>query len=243
MSIPAHWTLEDGFRKIFGTILDENRSSAYGIQIGAFDGNSFDETQPILKDLKFPFLFVEPIPYYFERMKKALNYHQNNRFDNCAISDTDGTAQMVVYDPSRFYENKPMSKEFCLTGMSSLYPVRNNPWEAPTHQIEVTTKTMATLLKDNWVDSIDVFLCDTEGYDYQIFKQIHPDDALFWRFEIQHLPEHETAEMIDAFRSSGFSIFAYHDAYPVYTDTWPAYQEHRCHDLTAINTALLERLS
>lgn len=234
-------SLEDGFRKVFSTILEKD-PFAYGIQIGAFDGNSFDETQPILKELNFPFLFVEPIPYYFELMKLALNYHQFNKFDNCAISETDGIAQMVVYDPKHFYENKPMSQEFCLTGMSSLYPVRNNPWQAPTHQVDVVTKTMQTLLKDNGVGAFDVFLCDTEGYDYQIFKQINPKDAIFWRFEIQHLPEHETTEMIDVFKSVGCSVFAYHDAYSVYTDNWPAYQEHRCHDLTAINTKFLEML-
>jgi len=242
MSILEGLSLEDGFRRLFTDIMSENRL-AYGIQIGAFDGNSFDETQPILKELNFPFLFVEPVPYYFERMKATLNYHPHNRFDNCAISETDGTAKMVVYDPAYFYENKPMSQEFCLTGMSSLYPVRNNPWQAPTHEVDVVTKTMQTLIKDNWINSFDVFLCDTEGYDYQIFKQINPTDAIFWRFEIQHLPEHETTEMIDTFKAAGYSIFAYHTNYPVYTDNWPAYQAHGCHDLTAINTQFLELLS
>jgi len=234
-------SLSEGFKKIFTKILTQ-KTNAFGVQIGAFDGNSFDETQPILRELRFPCLFVEPIPYYYNIMVSNLNYSDKNKFDNCAISTEDGESVMAFFDPQQFYENKPMSQEFCLTGMSSLFPIKNSPWVTPTQGITVTTKTLNTLLNTNNLFTYDIFLCDTEGHDYEIFKQV-PDSAFetcdFWKLEIQHLDETETNQMVDRLKSNGYNVYTYHDKYPVYTDIWPAYAEHKCHDLVAIKPEIL----
>ena len=175
-------------------------------------------------------------------MVSNLSYSPKNKFDNCAVSTANGTSVMAFFDPRHFYENKPMSKEFCLTGMSSLFPIRNSPWENPTHGIDVTIKTLDVLLETNNVPTYNIFLCDTEGHDYKIFKQI-PDSAFetcdFWKLEIQHLEEFETREMVDRFKANGYNVYTYHDKYPVYTDNWPAYAEHKCHDLVAIKPRIL----
>ena len=149
-------SLEDGLRRILKTILT-NDPNSFGIQLGAFDGLGFDETQPILKELQFPFLFVEPISYYFKIMKNNLSYHPNNKFDNCAVSNEDGMGQMGKFNPASYYENQPMSQRFCLTGMSSLLPMKNHPWESPTEVDIVRTKSLESLLDDNEVTSFNVF--------------------------------------------------------------------------------------
>lgn len=219
-------------------------TDAHGVQIGAFDGVGFDETQPILKNLQFPFLFVEPIPYYFQRMRSNLGYTDKNRFDNCAVSTTNGTAEMAVFDPATYYENQPMSQQYCLTGMSSLFPIRNSPWQEGYQTQSVTTKRLDTLLVDNESDGFHVFLCDTEGYDYEVFKQINVGSFStcdFWRFEIQHLPQAQAEHMIDIFKIMGYAVYAYHAQYEIYSDAWSDYRDHACQDLTAIRPALLSK--
>lgn len=234
-------SLADGFEQVITKILN-SKNDSFGVQIGAFDGSTFDEIQPIIRKLNFPFLFVEPVEYYYNIMKQNLSYSEFNKFDNCAISSENATTQMAVYSPSHFYENKPMSQEFCLTGMSSMFPIKNSPHISYTHTVEVKTKTLETLLVDNNVTFFNVFLCDTEGYDFEIFKQVS-DSAFetcdFWKFEIQHLDVTETTQMVDKFKSKGYNVYTYHDKYPVYTDVWPSYAEHRCHDLVAIKPDIL----
>jgi FkbM family methyltransferase len=234
-------SFETGIEHIFTNIFNAT-TNPFGVQIGAFDGITFDEVQPIIKQLKFPFLFVEPIHYYFEVMKNNLSYSEKNKFDNCAISNEDGTTVMGLYHPAYFYENKPMSQEFCLTGMSSMFPIKNSPPIPATHTVEVKTKTLNTLLVDNNIDTFDTFICDTEGYDFEIFNQVSTkmfDTCLLWKFEIQHLIESETSQMVDKFKSHGYNVYTYHDKYPVYTDAWQSYADHRCHDLLAIKKDIL----
>lgn len=237
----AKYSLIEGLEQIFTEILNK-KDNPFGVQIGAFDGSAFDEVQPIIKKINFPFLFVEPIEYYFNIMKQNLSYSDKNKFDNCAVSTEDGVTLMGLFDPSYFYENKPMSQEFCLTGMSSMFPIKNSPQINPTHTVEVRTKTLETLLSDNDVVKFDIFVCDTEGYDYKIFKQISEqafNTCEFWKLEIQHLEESETTEMINTFKRRGYKVYTYHDKYPVYTDEWNSYAEHKCHDLLAVKSEIV----
>ena len=138
----------------------------------------------------------------------------------------------------------------CFYGMSAVYPPKNglgSEFDKPTVEkygeiVKVNCITYQTLLDKHNIQDVDIIKIDAEGHDYKIFKQI-PDSAFetcdFWKLEIQHLEEFETKEMVDRFKANGYNVYTYHDKYPVYTDNWAAYAEHKCHDLVAIKPEIL----
>ena len=56
------------------------------IQIGANDGVRFDEISEYIKDENLKSILIEPIPRYFEQLKKNYKNYKNIYFEQTAIS-------------------------------------------------------------------------------------------------------------------------------------------------------------
>jgi FkbM family methyltransferase len=120
-------------------------------------------------------LYVEPIPYIFELLKK--NMGEKNLYENSAICDYDGEVEMVTVKKEMLDEGHILS---WFRGMSSIFPPKNGLGadvnkiilDNDTDRIMVPCITFDTLLKKHEISNFDVVSIDTEGHDYQILKQI-----------------------------------------------------------------------
>ena len=64
------------------------QSDVFFIQIGSNDGKTGDPLYPLVnKYSKYRGLFVEPVPYLFERLVDNYSFRKNLLFENAAIND------------------------------------------------------------------------------------------------------------------------------------------------------------
>lgn len=156
------------------------------VVIGAMDGVSSDDLYHYIRRYAWSGLFVEPIPAYFQRLREnyaTLPRQADNRYENCAIADHDGTVTMLTIDPQAVTSgNLP----WFYAGMSAIDPPRNG-LAAPAgvaavaahgKRIEVPCLTLATLFARHALERLDLLCIDAEGWDYEILRQL---DFATWR--------------------------------------------------------------
>jgi FkbM family methyltransferase len=155
--------------------LGKQNKEVFVLNIGAMDGVMFDEMIGYTTSYNFKGLYVEPIPYLFEKLKN--NIPGNNFFENSAISDYNGTIKMQIIDPEVI--DKGLVHP-CFYGMSAVYPPKNglgSEFDRPTVEkygmlVDVPCITFNTLMEKHNISKFDVVKIDAEGHDYHIFKQI-----------------------------------------------------------------------
>ena len=155
--------------------LGKKRQDVFVMNIGAMDGVMFDEMVGYTNMYNFKGVYVEPIPYLFEKLKN--NIGGNNFFENSAISDYNGTIKMMVIDQ---YAIDNGLVHPCFYGMSAVYPPKNglgSEFDRPTVEkygkvVDVNCITFNTLLEKHNINHFDVVKIDAEGHDFNIFKQI-----------------------------------------------------------------------
>ena len=95
---------------------------AVAIQIGAMDGIQFDDTRGFFDMYQWKSILVEPIPDIFEELKINLKDRKNLLFEQCAITEQDGTVQMLTV-PNEVIVRENLHPGY--KGMSALYPLKN----------------------------------------------------------------------------------------------------------------------
>ena len=189
--------------------LGKRGEKLFTLNIGSMDGVMFDELCGYSRVYGFKGLYVEPISYLFERLKK--NIGNDNLFENSAISDYNGEIEMIMIDQEAIDKN---IVDQCFYGMSAVYPPKNclgregdkQTVEKYGVKIKVPCITLETLLKKHSIQCVDVIKMDTEGHDYIIFRQI--DFARYKpkvvRLEWINLTESEQKFVIDTFEKNHY---------------------------------------
>lgn len=164
------------YDKLLHEIGKKKGSDAIYINIGAMDGIMFDDSASYVSMYGYKSLYVEPIPYAFNKLKNNIK-QSNASFENSAISDYDGIVQMITID------NEPIDNGLvhpCFYGMSAIYPPRNGLNSDGDKEIVekygkmeiVPCITLSTLFKKYNINYIDILSIDTEGHDWKIIKQL-----------------------------------------------------------------------
>lgn len=146
------------------------------VQIGSNDGITCDPIYELVKiNTEWKALFVEPIPYLFEKLKK--NYGQDSRFifENVAINDG---SQQIFYTvkeeakidlpdlPSIYDQLGSFDKEHILKHL-------NGVLEPYIEELLLSGLTLEELFKRNKIKEITLLHIDTEGYDWKILSQLN----------------------------------------------------------------------
>ena len=177
------------------------------VVIGAMDGISFDEFHSHVRTYRWSGLLVEPIPEQFRRLVSnytAIGCSPDNRYENSAIAEHDGTIQMLTIRQEAVDGGKVHE---CFGGMSAIYPPRNglgSEADAETVRrygelIEVPCVTLQTLLERHCVETFDMLCIDAEGWDFKILRQL---DFSRWRpklirIEYINLSQEEKSAVIE----------------------------------------------
>ncbi len=182
--LPAYW---------MDKLLPED---AYLIQIGSNDGRTGDPLYPLLqKNKKWKALFVEPVPYSFEKLKN--NYPDSHRFSFENVAINEGKTMDFFWVNSAAKKALPeLPYWFDQLGSFDKQHILKHFDGALAPFIEATLLEgidLNTLFNRNKVKQISVLHIDTEGYDWKILSQLELNrfQPKFILFEHHHLTDLE----------------------------------------------------
>ncbi len=165
----------DWFRKALER-LDLELSDFFFVQIGSNDGIIHDPLFQYINRYHWRGILVEPIDYYFERLKE--NYKNNPQlvFENVAISE-----KQEIRDFYRVREGLDFLPAWS-KGLGTFYPrvLLKHRWMIPKLKNYIVKErvsciSLKQLLERHRVEKINLLMIDTEGYDYAIIKQLNFD--------------------------------------------------------------------
>ncbi len=192
--------------------LATRQKRVFFLEIGANDGKSGDPLHYFVKKYRWKGLMLEPVPEIFERLQCTYQ-DDDGVIPYCAgLSDRDGKMTFYRVEPGPDvpeWANQlgSFSREVILSH-KPIFPAIEQ------HLVEgfVETVCFGTLVKRFGIDKIDVILIDTEGYDYEVLKQIN-----FERFRpslviYEHLHLSDNAKMASKTLLESFG-YGVHDSY------------------------------
>lgn len=165
------------------------------VQIGSNDGKTGDPLHNWLMSKKgWSAVFVEPVPFLFERLKATYSGEKRFTFENAVINDG---SEIQFFWVSQDARSELPDLPFWwdqLGGFSREHITNHNPELEPF--IESTTLpgiSLTDLFERHELDRIDLLHIDAEGADYKILSQLnldlfHPRVILYER---KHLSEDE----------------------------------------------------
>lgn len=148
------------------------------IIVGAMDGISHDNIFDRLKEeTDYKAYFIEPIPYYFNKLKENVKQLDNAVAYNLFISDNDVSVEMAYVKPECIDKNSSF-----LDGCSSLVengePLNRYLKELPKTILEkISVSSLTFDMFCEWYDIKDIHYLqiDTEGCDERILNTIDLD--------------------------------------------------------------------
>jgi FkbM family methyltransferase len=184
-------------------------ADVFFLQIGANDGVMEDDLHTIVRRFGWRGLLLEPLREYYDRL--VVNYAgaSNLIFDNRALADEDGPRKMFHVRAS-----SGELPEWC-TGLGSLsrdsvLKYRREVPQVEANLVEETVEcvTFASLVAQHGIDRIDVIVCDAQGYDLEILRQIdfhrfHPELVIY---EQNLLSEQDKRSAITLLEGHGYKV-------------------------------------
>lgn len=192
-------------------ILDGNFGKTFKfVQVGANDGKSFDYLYDFVTVRNSVGLVIEPIAEYFKELEKNYKDYHNIKCLNVAVHAT--LIQIGIFKINPEFEH--------------LYPdwVRGSASFNSTHltncvakvdfdhllEESVKAKNINKILEENsFTVDVDYLQIDTEGYDYEVLKQI--DFKIFKpsiiRYEFVNLTEEEKYKSNNLLKANNYYLF------------------------------------
>ena len=178
------------------------------IQIGANDGVSHDHLHNIIKKFKLESLLLEPINKYFLDLMKNYSNYKNVRFENSALSINNEILFLYKVNPEYFNKYGTLSN-----GISSFYKehlLKHGIKKNHIIQEKVNQISFDELLKKYNINSFDLLLIDTEGYDCHIVNDFFlkiPKIKPIIIFEWSHIKNDELENTLNAIINKNYSFF------------------------------------
>ena len=181
------------------------------LEIGAADGVSHDALHKhIMANPGWSGLLVEPLPDMFEKLQAAYAGRDNLAFENAAITEADGTAEIARIPPEKVNVETPSWAD----GISTLKPSEHIIGQEPSlrqHMVmqPITTMTIASLVKKHDITHIDLFQSDTEGYDKVVFDQVWSAGfrPSIIKLEINYMYYHVIRDVFYLLVNTGYTCF------------------------------------
>jgi len=181
-NLPRHSKSEmlDKVQKLY----DKDPKSFLLVKIGANDGWMCDNLYDFVIKNDPNCVMVEPVPCYFNALKKTFAELKNVSYEQIAIDVKEGTREMT-YIPDAKFQNEEVTfrlnhtphllKEHWARGLGSFYKDKNNLGcpELAQHAETIKVKTMNinNLLKKYNASNVNLVIAtDCEGHDYEILK-------------------------------------------------------------------------
>ena len=185
---------------------------AFFIEVGANDGWQGDHLRPLILTTRWRGIMVEPQPDAFRRLRQ--NYEANERviLENVAISARDGRLPFYEVAPPPGESPLELFGSYDLLGSLSREALLGHDWIAGVEQrivrTEVDCMRLDSLCRKHGVERVDLLIVDTEGYDYEILKQLEqsPLRPRVIGYEHALLVEREREECKRMLRDLGYEL-------------------------------------
>lgn len=184
------------------------------VQIGSNDGVQGDPIISLIRENPmWRVVFIEPLPHVFRRLIANYPPLPNYSFENVAIS-RERSVRRMYYVSDEIKKARPQVP-FWYDQLGSFDPnhiLKHDDdeygFEAFIVYEDVPCEPLADTLARNRITHIDLLHIDTEGYDFEIIKQLDltkqaPRAVLY---EHKHLNEPDTRAAERALRNAGYSI-------------------------------------
>jgi len=141
-------------------------SLTWDIEVGACD---FDNINP---NPEHQTLFVEPVPYYAQKLRNRFSDYGNVEIEQCAASNTIGKTSIKFVGPE-------LVKEEWVRGISHLTNNSSNLIDrnlnlgydlGPTITEEVPTATIDSIISKYNINKIGIFKLDVEGHELKVLE-------------------------------------------------------------------------
>ena len=178
------------------------------IQIGANDGISHDHVHNIIKKFRLKSLLLEPIKKYFLDLQNSYLNFENVEFENSALSINNEILFLYKVNPEHSDKYGTLA-----SGISSFYKdhlVKHGIKKRHIVQEKVNQISFDELLRKHNINSFDLLLIDTEGYDCHIVndfflkvKKIRPIIIFEW----SHIKYSKLEGVLNLIINNNYSFF------------------------------------
>ncbi len=174
------------------------KESVFFVQVGSNDGIQGDPLHNlIIKHPNWRGMFIEPVPFLFERLKRNYQYSDRFTFENVAIStETKATKFYYVSELAKVELGRGLPDWHDQLGSFNRDHILKHlegRLEPYIVEEEIESITLQELFDRNHIKTIDLLHIDTEGFDYKVLSQVdfsryHPSAVLY---EHKHLSAEE----------------------------------------------------
>jgi FkbM family methyltransferase len=170
--LPEKWRRSDEERDAFMAVARAAKGPVYFINIGANDGISGDQMREFILRYKWRGVLVEPVDFVFERLQKAYRRVPQVICEHAAIAEQDGEMPFWF-----IRQNNVLPPGYDQVGSFNRAQVAQQIGWLPGLEPYIDCKyvrclTLSTLLSKHAMDRVDIIQIDTEGYDFEVIKQI-----------------------------------------------------------------------
>ena len=203
--IPHHrWPLE----KILDVYFRQHQNIFF-IQLGACDGVIFDPINMFITQDNCSGILVEPVKHLFNQLRSKYMSFDRLRLENVAIANINGSKDFYRLDDKILDEVAPYFKGMGTFIPEVLYNAVPRGMEKHIIREKISCLTLDALLTKHNITKVDLFLIDTEGYDYEIiklidFKKIKPSLIIY---ESKHLRIQDNNDCIKYLSKNGYTLF------------------------------------
>ena len=187
----------------------QRKPNVYFLQIGAFDGVSWDAVYPLIRKYGLTGTLVEPQHDVFCRLKQ--NYatfdQKSFTFINAAVSESDGSRQLFRIRPQEGrHEWLPGTASF---DRALLLQEAGPQLEGAIEVEDVRCLGFDTLFSEYQLPHVDLLQIDAEGYDAEIIRlfDVPTRRPAIVRYEHKHLPQDIQEQTVAALIEQGYLLY------------------------------------
>lgn len=149
--------------------LNKLHSKFFFIQIGANDGVRNDPIFHLVTKYNVKGIVLEPVPNIFEKLKSNYKNYPNVKPLNYAIHNFKKESIIYQVDPKL---TKYGDRAIGTPSFFKEHHKLNNIDEIDIIEVPVKCISLIDLIKKYELEKVDLLQIDTEGYDYEIIKQM-----------------------------------------------------------------------
>lgn len=174
--------------------------------VGACDGISHDPIyRHVMASPDWVVTYIEPVDKYYKLLVDRMGKRANTNLVNAAVMNYDGVGTIAMVDPVKIEDG---SAPAWANGVSTFYPNKGAISRLPDLITEnVKCSTFRAISEDIKLGPIDILQIDTEGSDYQVFRQVwdagHRPNII--AVEVMMMDQGDLVEMLTLLDAAGYA--------------------------------------